>query len=379
MSQAQKPRLSYCANVHPFTTAHDYFSCLIQTHHDLALAFGQGDAQLKLKNFEYGHGLWIPATLLNEGESLNKLSDNLLQDTNTDTFTLNGFPYQGFHGEKVKANVYQPNLNDRLRVEYLLSLSTYLSSVLREGEYGSISTLPVGYSLDSKVLPQTLMHLNEIGLHLMHIFESTGKKITLGLELEPDGVLQNTFQAKEFFFKLYNVYPLLADYIGVCVDTCHLAVNFESPKDIQDNLKDILISKVQVSSALKTNNLKLLKPFIEPVYLHQTRFLPNEGAKAAIEFTDLDVAFNSVYKNSAGEWRVHYHVPIFWAGRDELKTTQAEMLDVLKLFIGPEAKFKVQHFEIETYTHSVLPDFVKTKLSEQIKNEILWFDQCLSL
>ncbi len=80
------------------------------------------------------------------------------------------------------------------------------------------------------------------------------------------------------------------DWLGVCVDTCHLAVAFEEPAKAFDLLEEagLPVVKVQASCALHARNPRdpstryALASFVEPRFLHQTR----EGA--AFGSDDLD-------------------------------------------------------------------------------------------
>jgi hypothetical protein len=51
------------------------------------------------------------------------------------------------------------------------------------------------------------------------------------------------------------------------------------------------------------------------------------------------------------EWRVHFHVPVHAAQH----STQAELIDTLAMLAGGPAPV-TRHFEVETYTWSVLGD-----------------------
>ena len=70
-----------------------------------------------------------------------------LQRTGQYCFTLNGFPYGGFHATSVKAGVFQPTWADTARCDYTIDLATILAEFLPDDvSVGSISTLPLGRS-----------------------------------------------------------------------------------------------------------------------------------------------------------------------------------------------------------------------------------------
>ncbi len=116
-------------------------------------------------------------------------------------FTLNGFPYGVFHGQRVKNKVYLPHWADRKRLDHTVRLAKILSVLLPEGESGSISTVPVGYKthLGEKDMEQSLEFLARAVLELALLEQQTGKRISLALEPEPDCLLENALSAISFF------------------------------------------------------------------------------------------------------------------------------------------------------------------------------------
>ena len=65
-----------------------------------------------------------------------------LEEKNCYVFTINGFPYGNFHGERVKEQVYRPDWSNPDRLEYTVLLFEILEKLLQPGEEGSVSTLP---------------------------------------------------------------------------------------------------------------------------------------------------------------------------------------------------------------------------------------------
>ena len=57
-------------------------------------------------------------------------------------FTINGFPYGAFHGQRVKETVYQPDWRDERRLTYTNHLADILAELLPASGSGSISTVP---------------------------------------------------------------------------------------------------------------------------------------------------------------------------------------------------------------------------------------------
>jgi hypothetical protein len=140
------------------------------------------------------------------------------------------------------------------------------------------------------------------------------------------------------------------------------------------------VGKVQVSSAVCTPDLNAGPPeirdaalaqlasFREERYLHQTcvRMNPDEPAEF---FEDLPLALACAKKG--GEWRVHFHVPIYLEKFGHLLASQNAILECL----DAAAKYSdVKHFEVETYAWGVLPpELQQPDLAAGIADELNWY------
>jgi hypothetical protein len=192
---------------------------------------------------------------------------------------------------------------------------------------------------------------------LLHsIAQRTGKVIHLGLEPEPDGLIENTEELLAFFNQfliprgakqlqtqlgtpLATAERLLYQHIKVCYDTCHFAVAFESPQEALGRLTQasIGISKIQLSSAIEveipqaqTDRRLLqtrLQPFAESTYLHQVVAQHHDGRLQ--RYRDLDQALPHLLNTQAQRWRTHFHVPIFLEDYGGLKSTQTHLIETL--------------------------------------------------
>ena len=76
----------------------------------------------------------------------------------------------------------------------------------------------------------------------------------------------------------------------------------------------------------------------------------------------------------AGDWRIHFHVPLFTSEYDGLGSTQADVRQVIEAAAATEV---TRHLEIETYTWDVLPARLKIDLLESIAREYDWVLGCL--
>jgi hypothetical protein len=68
-----------------------------------------------------------------------------LYENNAYVFTMNGFPYGGFHDTVVKDQVHAPDWTTSDRLAYTLRLFHILTALLPEGLEGGISTSPLSY------------------------------------------------------------------------------------------------------------------------------------------------------------------------------------------------------------------------------------------
>jgi len=144
---------------------------------------------------------------------------------------------------------------------------------------------------------------------------------------------------------------LAPEWIGLCLDACHLAVQFEEPVEAVGRLHraGVAVVKSQLSSALRVprpSESAWLDEFVEPRFLHQARERVG-GEVHGVD--DLDQAFGVLDPDT--EWRVHFHVPVHEGGE---RTTQPELRSTIDALVGGAAPV-THHLEVETYTWSVLP------------------------
>lgn len=291
--------LTYCTNIHPG-----------ESWREVKNNLQQYIPQLKHRlapDRPFGIGLRLADTAareLLEGDNLTQLQ-TWLEEQNLYVFTLNGFPYGGFHHQVVKDRVYAPDWSKKERLDYSLRLIKILATLLPDNLDGGISTVPLSYKpwwqndqSKKTVLHQSSIHLAQIVATMAAIAQDTGKLLHLDLEPEPDGMLENTSEMIDFFqnwlFPIAGTWlqqelgvnqqtaeTLITEHIRVCYDTCHFAIEYEEPQEIIQGFQEagIKIGKIQLSSAIKIDipsNIKQrqlilekLTPFAESTYLHQ--------------------------------------------------------------------------------------------------------------
>jgi sugar phosphate isomerase/epimerase len=148
----------------------------------------------------------------------------------------------------------------------------------------------------------------------------------------------------------------LAEYLdgrtglGVCLDCCHAAVVDEDPADAFSVMtaRGVRCAKVQISSALVSQHpdrdAEKLVTLDEPRFLHQVR--SDRGGAM-----DLPEALASLARDAP--WRIHFHVPVHRSGLAGFATTHDTIARVFAAAL--EMPGPLPHFEVETYTWSVLP------------------------
>ena len=72
-----------------------------------------------------------------------------------------------------------------------------------------------------------------------------------------------------------------------------------------------------------------------------------------------------------GEWRIHFHVPIYLECFGHLTSTREQIEDCMT---AARRYSDVTHFEVETYAWGVLPaDLKQADLAAGIAQELTWF------
>ncbi|WP_054055842.1 metabolite traffic protein EboE [Alloactinosynnema sp. L-07] len=282
--------------------------------------------------------------------------------------TLNAFPYGGFHDDVVKHAVYLPTWADRERVAYTADCATVLADLLPDSAaYGSISTLPLAWrepwtAEDDARARRAFDKITQV------VRSASDRPIRLAVEPEPGCVLDTVADAVAWLAG--HVDP---DYVGICLDTCHLAVSFADPADTVSAIHraGLSVVKVQASAALEVAEpgtaeaRAALAAFAEPRYLHQVRENTPVGVLPA---DDLPDAFDTL--PAAHPWRVHFHVPLHAAPPAPLTSTTDVLLAAMAALRSTVAV--LPHVEVETYTWSVLPGFDQASLSSGIAAELRW-------
>jgi len=314
-------------------------------------------------------------------------------------FTLNGFPYGEFHGSRVKERVYRPDWREPERLDYTLGLARILAATLPAGTPGSISTVPGCFRPDAAApLARELIARNlcRAAAELWRLEQRTGKHIALALEPEPCCLLETNAEAAAFFEEYVFTKATRAEFslatgvaaeqaeaalrrhLGVCLDACHAAVEFESPLESFRALSaaGIRVPKIQVSAGLRLRDpepqtLAELGDFADDVYLHQVVIgtPAADGSTSLSRYLDLPEALGAARDGSKpSEWRVHFHVPVFEPVLGRFQSTQPELRELLE-----SAELDGAALEVETYTFGMLPERYRTlPVAAAVARELEW-------
>lgn len=395
--------LGYCTNIHAGETWPDHFAALKQAIPVLKqrlspdAAFGIG---LRLSNVA-SEALELPENLV--------AFQHWLAENDCYVFTMNGFPFGGFHDTVVKDQVHAPDWTTEARVEYTKRLFRILSVLLPVDELGNaiqggVSTSPLSYrhwfewdqpAARDYIFSQTTQNILDVVAELIRLHQQTDRLMHLDLEPEPDGVIETADEfiawftdyllpmgieqiSEQFGLTDEEAEAAICEHVRLCYDVCHFAVGYERPADVLDKLKayNLRVGKIQISAALKaafpntTEGREAIRQafgqFNEPTYLHQVVARTTSGN--LLRFPDLPEALAALDEHHI-EWRSHFHVPLFVADYGILQSTQDDIREVLRL--QADRRFTNQ-LEVETYTWGVLPEDLKRELVDSIEREINW-------
>lgn len=395
--------LGYCTNIHPGETWTDHFAAIqaaipaIKQRLSPDAPFGIG---LRLSN--------LASEELEQPENLVAFQ-HWLANNQCYVFTMNGFPFGGFHDTRVKDQVHTPDWTTEARVEYTNRLFRILSILLPVDELGNsiqggVSTSPLSYrrwfeweqpAARDYIFSQTTQNVLEVVAELIRLKRQTDRLMHLDLEPEPDGIIETSDEfiawfvdyllpmgieqlSEQFNMSDEEAEMAICEHIRLCYDVCHFAVGYERPADVLNKLKKygLRVGKIQISAALKAEFpsdpagrqavWQAFASFDEPTYLHQVVARTTTGE--LLRFPDLPDAL-AAFDDTHAEWRAHFHVPIFVEDYGMLQSTQDDIRDILNVLASRPF---TNQLEVETYTWDVLPAPLKLDLVDSIEREFQW-------
>jgi len=386
------PVLAYCTNIHPAAGLAGVMDSLRTTAADVQRRVAPG-AHLPI-------GLRLSAAEvveLEEPGAVERVADELGR-LRLDVVCANGFPFGAFHGAGIKSDVHRPDWRDTRRVIYSERLGAALARFLPAHGAGGVSTSPLSYrpwgEPSREAQGAMARNIARVAQRFARLAEDTGRTVHLDIEPEPDGLLETLTGFARWFEQDLAPAAAVPDigldgdtlrrHVRLCLDACHAAVMHEPPAEAISALETVgvRVGRVQVSSALRitiptepdarVRMRRALAPFAESTYLHQTVGALDAGAIERWE--DLPEALAALDTARAREWRIHYHVPVFWTGAGEIGTTQGHLIELLR---EVRTRGLCRLFEIETYTWGVLPAEMRLGLPDSIAREMDWLRDTL--
>lgn len=394
--------LTYCTNIHAGESWGEHFAQLQQFIPAVKAQVSPG------KPFGIGLRLSNLASLeLSKEEPLNAFRE-WLKKNDCYVYTMNGFPFGGFHHERVKDQVHTPDWATAERVAYTIRLFRILAALLPEGMEGGVSTSPLSYRLwhrcgeeHKSIMESATLNMLLVVEQLIRVHRGGGPLLHLDVEPEPDGMLENSKEYIDWYFQ--HLLPAgvmmftdkfgmteeeatlaIKNHVQLCYDVCHFAVSYEEPKVVLERLYffGLKVGKIQISAALKglfpkegrEPVINAFAAFNEDIYLHQVIARMNNDQK--VHYPDMPAALEDAGRPDLEEWRAHFHVPVFVQDFGVLSSTRDDISRVLAL---QAAKPFTQHLEVETYTWEVLPPGLKQEMSGSIAREMKWVLQQLEL
>lgn len=372
--------LGYCTNIHRGETWSETFDSL--RNYTLAVR----DRVCPGK--PYGIGLRLSnqaAVELNDRARMLEFQRWLGQN-HCYVYTINGFPFGSFHGTRIKEQVYLPDWTSARRVQYTNLLFDILAQLLPCDVEGSVSTVPCGFK-ELITTPEEMQIVRDnlwtCVQHAARLSAQTGRPLHLGLEPEPMCVLETSGEVTPFFERMRAEHPKdprLDAHLGINYDTCHLAIEFEEPRNALGwiHRHGIKLSKIHLSSALRvrasSSARDALKNYTDDVYFHQVVI---RRAGSCVIYRDLRDALAreplSMEEDPEllPEWRIHFHIPLHSPPTELFDNTTDHILGVLDI-IQAEPNL-CSHLEMETYTWEVLPQELKARnVVDQLVAEYQW-------
>lgn len=341
-----------------------------------------------------GIGLYLPAkvafALAEDGAAKRRQQlARRIRSLGLAAFTANAFPFGGFHRAGLKQHVFEPTWDERERALFTAAVAVVANDLAPDdAKHVSISTHS---GLHRSQLPTDAAAARErvlacgrgMGLALGALdllSQRTGRDTVLSIEPEPRSLMGDTRDLEQHWDTLAegallelsergvgDAAQVVARHLGVCLDTCHAAVEFEDTADVLERIAPRRLGKVQLASALRlpapsqdTTGRERLLALDEPVYLHQVTGRAPDGS--LLRAGDLDeLKERPPDWDACDEWRCHFHVPVDapqpLPEAGGLSTTANDSADLVGALLDAPERWGTDdlHLEVETYTFDVLP------------------------
>jgi hypothetical protein len=315
--------------------------------------------------------------------------------------TLNGFPLRPFQVQRVKENAYLPDWSEPARYDDSLRLLT-AALRLSDEPVVTISTSPGSF----RPLGAQRNHLGVFAAALgrwaamaWRERQRSGRIAILCPEPEPWCTLETSHEVAAFWTgelattgvaaaaealdgDVVAARQAVAGHLGICYDTCHVALAFEDQAEAVARLRaaGVPIAKCQVSAAPEAaiadpRQVAALSAMAEPRFLHQCAA---SGTGVLSRCVDLD-GLAACLARAPGATRVrsHFHVPIDRQRLDnDLATTAAEGRSGLAACLSAGCR----QVAVETYTWPLLAATEADRRAgtlRELRTLAAWMDQAV--
>ena len=319
-----------------------------------------------------------------------------LKDQDLYVYTANAFVYGVFKNTQIKEQVYEPDWRTNERRIYTMQVADIMADICPPSVTPSIQTAPLGFKpkvTGPEVVEAFTDNVLQVCAHLVHLEQTTGTLLTLGLEPEPRCYLETTDETITYFqdylytsksaarlaqlahVPMDTAIGALRRHLGVVFDIGHQAVGFEDIPASLQKLVDagIPIVKLQEAASMyigevTDEKIAALQRFTKTIYLSQTAECRGDHLEHYLNLEDAMAGWQT--DKTPRQWRTHFHVPVFLADFGPLHSTQFALAQALAMHKRTPLS---RHLEIETYTWDVLPDQYKTgDIVDYVCREIEW-------
>ncbi len=290
----------------------------------------------------------------------------------------------------------RPGWTSPKRLEYADRVALVLAALLPSGVPGTATTAAGPAPAAGRrraALPLMARRLLEHTAILDRVRDVTGKDICLALGSDPSGALETTGEVVEFFeshvlsrasVRAYarltglrggRAEASLRRHLGVCLDACHLALQFERAERALDAFDGagIRVAKVQLGAGLQIDwRGGRSRGAVELERLAQAglvRQVVERRGQTLTRFGSLSQALRGLGEDEqARTWRVHFHAPLAQPRLGELAGTQAEAEELLRL-IRQRADV---HLEVRPSSWSAMPWTIRRGIVDTLCEDLQW-------
>ncbi|MFG1921406.1 xylose isomerase [Cryptosporangium sp. NPDC048952] len=321
--------LSYCADLHPVSDLDDVVAQLDRYAEPIRRA-------VPMKRL--GLGLRLAPSV----------ASGLASDRSARRRLRRELDVRGLEVTTLNTGSDSPRWNDPARLRYSLDCAAVLADLLPDRlAYGTIGTLPLGWRepwspADDATAATYLGLLVE---RLRAIDAENGRPVTLAFEPAPGYRFDTVLDSVRWLAG--RVDP---EYVGVCVDTCALAVSFVDPAAAISAVyrAGLTVQKVQAATAVQVDDPRdpatrraleaLVSDVPQPV---------RERASEGLTRTADDLPYALEWLPGAGPWRVHRHLPLHARPDSPLRATSWVLRATVEAVLAETGFADFPHVEVD--------------------------------